>query len=834
MELRPGATLGPYEIVSPIGEGGMGEVWKARDTRLGREVALKVTKSEFTERFAREARTVAALNHPNICTLYDVGPNYLVMELIDGAPLKGPLPVDKAVEYAGQILDALDAAHRKHITHRDLKPANVLVTKQGIKLLDFGLAKQVLSLKDDASTVTALTVEGQIAGTLQYMAPEQLHGKDADSRSDIFAFGCVLYEMLSGARAFRGSSAASVIAAILEREPEPLSTAPPLDRVIRACLSKDPDQRIQNALDVKRDLLWAVNTSAPAAPAKVRSPWLVAAAIGLVVLGVAAYLLMGRAPQQNDWTGAILGGPEVAFNPRPSPDGHLVAFHALDHGYTQVVVMKPETGNWSMLTHSQLHGSVTNVSWAPDGASIYYDRATTVPQGIYNIPVLGGDERLIFANAFRPEALADGSLLAVKLNATHEWQLFRFWPGTGRVQDLPIAAMDPNDSLQNVRVFPDGKEAVIDGSPLGQEAGGPRLLLVDLATGATRPLAPSLPRGSGAPDFAVSRDGKSVLVSVQIGSFTRMVSVPIHSQSPIQTLFTTAGQIWYIDSAPDGSVYGCVVDLPAELVSRPLDRGQVESIARLPAVADPNLIALLPDGRVVVTADFSGRARLLVAEQGKNPVAMVTTTEETSAPLAVAGPREIAFLIGPVPRDTIGIAEIETGRVTRRIAPGKGRIVSLAASPDGGTLYFSDGTTVWSIASSGGEARKIRAGNRVVADSNGRALLVSVLASPQMRLFRVPLDGGPGKEILADGSHALDYSLLSAGAWNADGQLLVSLQDSWLYAPALLDTGTGHVLPLPFDNASDYVSMVWQSSSRIVALRLGMRSTLWRFVSAHQ
>src|SRR5258708_7434044 len=156
MQLSAGDKLGPYEILSRIGEGGMGEVWKARDPRLGRDGGLKISKSEFTERFAREARTVAALNHPNICTLHDVGPNYLVMELIDGVPLKGPLPVEKAVEYAGQILDALAVAHRKGITHRDLKPANILVAKQGIKLLDFGLAKQALSLKDDAPTVAAL------------------------------------------------------------------------------------------------------------------------------------------------------------------------------------------------------------------------------------------------------------------------------------------------------------------------------------------------------------------------------------------------------------------------------------------------------------------------------------------------------------------------------------------------------------------------------------------------------------------------------------------------------------------------------------------------------
>ena len=263
MDLKPGEKLGPYEILSPIGEGGMGAVWKARDARLGRDVALKVSKAEFTARFAREARTVAALNHPNVCQLYDVGPNYLVMELIDGVPLKGPLAVEKAVEYAGQILDALDAAHRKGITHRDLKPANILVTKQGIKLLDFGLAKKAVGLSGDETTLGAISVEGQMSGTLQYMAPEQMQGKEADARSDIFSFGCVLYEMLSGAKAFKGSSAASIIAAILEREPEPLTTTPPLDRVIRKCLAKDPDGRFQTARDLKYNLALAMEITAP-------------------------------------------------------------------------------------------------------------------------------------------------------------------------------------------------------------------------------------------------------------------------------------------------------------------------------------------------------------------------------------------------------------------------------------------------------------------------------------------------------------------------------------------------------------------------------------------
>src|SRR5262250_3286326 len=208
----------------------MGAVYRATDTRLNRTVAIKVCDAQFSERFAQEASVIASLNHPHICHLYDVGPNYLVMEFVEGTPLRGPFPVKQAVEYAEQILDALDAAHRKGITHRDLKPANILVTKQGVKLLDFGLAKRGGPLQEtDATLTAALTGKGEIIGTLQYMSPEQLQGKETDARSDLFSFGCVLYEMLSGKRAFEGESAASIIASILEREPAPLTAAPPLE-----------------------------------------------------------------------------------------------------------------------------------------------------------------------------------------------------------------------------------------------------------------------------------------------------------------------------------------------------------------------------------------------------------------------------------------------------------------------------------------------------------------------------------------------------------------------------------------------------------------------------
>src|SRR5712691_6984888 len=249
MPLQPGDKLGPYEIIVPIGRGGMGEVWKARDPRVGRDVAIKVSAAQFSERFEREAKAIGALNHPNICTLYDVGPNYLVMEYVEGAPLKGPLPLDQALKYSGQICAALDHAHKKGITHRDLKPANVLVTKAGIKLLDFVLAKIAHAAKpiDDATVTMALTGKNEIVGTLYYMSPEQLQsqadGQEIDGRSDIFSFGLVLYEMLIGKRAIEGSSTASVIAAIMERPAPSVAEIAPaaLDRVLRRCLEKGPD-----------------------------------------------------------------------------------------------------------------------------------------------------------------------------------------------------------------------------------------------------------------------------------------------------------------------------------------------------------------------------------------------------------------------------------------------------------------------------------------------------------------------------------------------------------------------------------------------------------------
>src|SRR5579859_6234400 len=274
MQLASGTRLGPYEIVAPAGAGGMAEVYRARDTRLDRSVAVKILPAEFAThaelraRFEREAKTISSLSHPHICALYDVGEetnggvqlHYIVMEYLEGETLehrllKGPLPADQLLRIGTEIADALDKAHRRGIVHRDLKPGNVMLTKSGAKLLDFGLAKTAIdpissSEGDPTRARNALTQEGSIVGTFHYMSPEQLEGRPVDARSDIFALGTLLYEMATGKRAFEGKSRAGVIAAILETEPKSISqlrpmVPPALDRVVQMCLAKDPDERWQ-------------------------------------------------------------------------------------------------------------------------------------------------------------------------------------------------------------------------------------------------------------------------------------------------------------------------------------------------------------------------------------------------------------------------------------------------------------------------------------------------------------------------------------------------------------------------------------------------------------
>jgi Tol biopolymer transport system component/predicted Ser/Thr protein kinase len=381
MSLPAGTRLGPYEITGPLGAGGMGEVYKTRDTRLNRTVAIKVSNEQFSERFEREAHAVAALNHSNVCTLHDVGPNYLVMEYIEGVPLKGPLPLQQALKYGAQICDALDAAHKKGITHRDLKPANILVTKSGIKLLDFGLAKigQSNDPPSDATLTMALTGKNEIVGTIYYMSPEQLQaqatGQEVDARSDIFSFGLVLYEMLTGTRAFDGSSPATVIAAIMERPaPSIGAVAPPaLDRVLKRCLEKDPENRWQNIRDLKAELEWIAQApgdpgAPPSSTGRQFLPWIAVAVLAVAAAGASWIAYRSTRPAElkplvrlevdlgRDVYLNALGGSDIIL----SPDGARIAYLSRNHLFTRKL-------DQPSATELSIAAGATSPFFSPDG-----------------------------------------------------------------------------------------------------------------------------------------------------------------------------------------------------------------------------------------------------------------------------------------------------------------------------------------------------------------------------------------------------------------------------------------------------------------------------------
>lgn len=427
MQLSAGDRLGPYEIAAPIGKGGMGEVYLGTDTRLGRSVAIKVSSREFNERFEREARAISALNHPNICTLYDVGPNYLVMELVEGETLakiieRGPLPLDKALSYAVQIVDALAAAHAKGVIHRDLKPGNIIITRNGAKVLDFGLAKlasERLSSESGANieTVTEpITRAGAILGTLYYMAPEQVEGKEADERSDIFSCGVVLYEMITGQRPFTGDTPAAILAAVLKDQPPPMNQRQPatprsLERLVRKCLEKRPDDRWHSARDLKPAIELidldapALSTTSASVPLPVQIPaptnsrkrwrWAAIGAAAASVIALAAWLSWPKPTVPARASRFQVTLPEnVEFSQyvSVSPDGHKLVFNATG-AQTGLWIRDLDTLEWRRLQGTEEGRSPF---WSPDSRYLGFG----VGNQLKKIDVAGGPPQTLCTSKY--------------------------------------------------------------------------------------------------------------------------------------------------------------------------------------------------------------------------------------------------------------------------------------------------------------------------------------------------------------------------------------------------------------------------------------------------
>jgi len=443
MSLAPGTRFGPYEILAPLGAGGMGEVYRARDTRLGRDVAVKVlprhlsSNPEIRARFEREAKTISSLNHPNICALYDVGrapgeagaddTDFLVMELVEGETLaakleKGALPPAEVLKLGAQIADALDRAHRAGVVHRDLKPGNVMLTRSGAKLMDFGLARATglagpatgsgataATLSQSPTVAQPLTAEGTIIGTFQYMAPEQLEGQEADARADIWAFGCVLYEMATGRRAFEGKSQASLIGAIMHTTPQPPSQvvplAPPaLDRLVGACLARDPADRVQSAHDVKLQLEWMAEGASSAAGAAAPVPaterrrgrgWvLVLASLGaaaiasLVTWSVLQNRIDGGKPPEVQRFTVTRADLQMQSAPAIAPNGKYVVF-SVREGDTKRLYRR----DFDSIDMTPIAGTEGGLGpfFSPDGAWIGF----LTDNAVKKVPAGGGPAQII-------------------------------------------------------------------------------------------------------------------------------------------------------------------------------------------------------------------------------------------------------------------------------------------------------------------------------------------------------------------------------------------------------------------------------------------------------
>jgi predicted Ser/Thr protein kinase/WD40 repeat protein len=763
--LTPGTELGPYRIESPLGAGGMGEVYKARDTRLNRSVAIKVLPAAFAnepelrQRFEREAQAIAALRHPHICVLYDIGHDqgveFLVMEHLEGESLeqrlkKGALPLDRAMQYAIEIADALHSAHRAGVTHRDLKPGNVMLTKDGAKLLDFGLAKfgsragTFASATALPTTPHTLTSEGTIVGTFQYMAPEQLEGKDADARTDLFAFGAVVYEMITGRRAFAGDSRSSLIAAILRDEPPPLSSIQPiapqaLDAVVRACLAKDPDARLQSAHDVAQQLRWIRDgVLQPAVAATVQPSWRrrllsigTTALAAAAVAGVLAYAVGRRdAPPAQPTLRQLTFSRGYIDAAKFTPDGQSVVYAAAWDGKpTQIFSMRIDAGESLPLPLPE--GIVQSISRTGELALLIKNGT------LARVPLGGGGVRELTNQVVAADWLPDGSTLAaLRSDRTgHTWLEF----------PLGTKVHEWSGGVSNVRISPDGSIAAVTEV---NATGGGWLTFVDRKGQAKR----------------MSREFSGVGCGL---------------------IWTTAGDEAWITASEVGanfSIHGVTRSGVQRVVHRSLGSECIQDLAGdgrallLHEWGRAGMVALAPGApreRELSWFDF-GRPNSLSAD-GR----IVSFTESGAG----AGPDPSAFV-----RPTDGSPAI-------RIAKGS----AAGISPDGTHMLLIDGERrVLKVVPIGaGEIRQVDTGTpktigvAVWTPDGTRIVFAARDAGPQ-RLFVVgAVGGGPPRAVTPEGV-----------AWGGGVELVVSSDSRYVLARERgkvwrypIDGGT----PLPLD-----------------------------------
>jgi Tol biopolymer transport system component len=779
--LAPGTALGPYRIELPLGAGGMGEVYKARDTRLNRTVAIKVlpaaiaNEPELRQRFEREAQAIAALKHPNICVLHDVGRDqgieYLVMEHLEGETLeqtlkKGAMPLGRALQYAIEIAEALHSAHRAGITHRDLKPGNVMLTRAGAKLLDFGLAKfgaranAFISATAMPTTPKTLTSEGTIVGTFQYMAPEQLEGKNADERTDLFAFGAVVYEMVTGRRAFAGDSRSSLIAAILRDEPPPMAAIQPvapsaLDAVVRACLAKDPDARLQSAHDVAQQLRWIRDGALQPAVVGTAQPswrrrllWIGTTALAAAtVAGVLAYGVGRRsAPPAQPTLRQLTFSRGSIESARFTPDGQTVVYTAAWEGKpNQIFSMRVDTGESLPLP-------------LPEGVAQSISRTGNLALLIKNdtlaqVPLGGGGVRELTGQVVAADWLPDGSALAAVRSDRlgHSWLEF----------PLGTKVHEWAGPVSNVRISPDGSTAAV---MEGNVTGGGWLTFVDRAGQAKRMSREFSGLGCG---VVWRSTGDEVwFTASEVG-----LNFGIHG--------VTRGDVQRVVHRNLGSE--CIQDLAGDGRALLLhERGRAGMVALAPGeqrerelswfdFGRPN--SLSADGRMVSFTE-SG------AGVGPDPSAFVRRTDGSPAIRIAKGtaggisPDGTHLLLTDEDRQALKVVPIGAGDV-RRIDTGSPKTIAPVAvwTPDGSRIVFSAravdrAARLFVVPAAGGPMQTLTPegvawnGGEIVVSPDSRF----VLARERGKVWRYPIDGGA--RLPLDGLMPGDAPV----RWSADGR----------------------------------------------------------------
>lgn len=810
-----GRRIGPYQLAARIGAGGMGEVYKALDTRLDRTVAIKVLPAHVAhdaqarERFEREARAVAALNHPHICTLYDVGRHegidFLVMEYLDGPTLaerleKGPLPVDQALPCAIQIAAALDKAHRAGIVHRDLKPGNIILTKGGAKLLDFGLAKGLARLTPASPTAITeapdLTEPGLILGTVRYMAPEQIVGKDADARTDIFAFGAVMFEMLTGRKVFEGSSNASVMAAILEREPPPLSTLIPLapralDRIVSTCLAKDPDDRWQTARDLLRELQWLVETGAAAgdsaAVAAIARPrWSTAVRIAgvagatLTLAGAIWIALPGSDPVTDDRVTRFvvdLGKDQLmlaGFNPdlALSPDGTQLA-------------MTPFLGPVSIRRFDGLEPRDVPASVSPGfrGAPLFSPDGTAVS-------FIEGNTIFSWTRPFLRAAVSGGGALKLaEYDAFHkgDWAADKwiYWTarypgGIVRIPEAggnvePVTALDADRGERSHRfasLLP-GEQALVytvafDGISSFDDA---RIDVWDLNSRQKKTLITGGTSAVYSPSghLVYARAGKLLAVPFDVsrrqvtGSpFEALDGVLMSSNTgAAQFSLSRRGDLAYVPGAVEGGHRTLVW----------VDRsGKVEPLPLKPAsYVYPHLS---PDGRALAVEIEGPNHDLHLYDFARTVLTKITTDGQSHAPVWTPDSKRIAFRSWQSGGMTLWMMPADRSAGAVRLDPAGARQSPVSVSPDGRFLAFDQkdartGDDAWVLPLDGSRPPQLIAASRFGEGSakfspDGHWIAYSSDESGREEVYVQPFPG-PGPKIQISNAGGYDPVWRRAG-----------------------------------------------------------------------